>query len=61
MLDAEDLPAGTPTFPTDNTINDESLWLDESLKISTEARLAMQNDVSAFEPPLFSFPTRLMQ
>ncbi|KAK5441445.1 Gypsy retrotransposon integrase-like protein 1 [Exophiala xenobiotica] len=60
-LDAGGLPAGTPTFPTDNTINDDSLWLDESLKISTQISLAMQNDVSAFEPPLLSFPALLMQ
>ncbi|KAK5332509.1 hypothetical protein LTR98_011361 [Exophiala xenobiotica] len=62
LLDtAEDLPAGTPTFPMDNTINDDSLWLDESLKLSTQISLAMQNDVSAFEPPLLSFPALLMQ
>ncbi|KAK5549286.1 hypothetical protein LTR46_011931, partial [Exophiala xenobiotica] len=62
LLDtAEDLRAGTPTFPTDDTISDDSFWLDESLKISTKPGLAMQNDFSAFQPPLFSFPTHLMQ
>ncbi|KAK5399203.1 Gypsy retrotransposon integrase-like protein 1 [Exophiala xenobiotica] len=35
LLDtAEDLCAGTPTFPTDDTISDDSFWLDESLNIN---------------------------
>jgi hypothetical protein len=50
-LDAKDLTAGMPAFPTINvntTIGNNNFWLDESMKTSDEATFAMQNDVSAF-------------
>ncbi|KAK5215120.1 hypothetical protein LTR72_011803 [Exophiala xenobiotica] len=52
MLDAVDRTAGMPPLPTNDTTNDtisdDNSWLDESLELSIEASLAMQNDVSAF-------------
>ncbi|KAK5311573.1 Gypsy retrotransposon integrase-like protein 1 [Exophiala xenobiotica] len=48
MLSAEDRTAGMCPLPTYDTISDDSPWLDESLELSVEGSLAIQNDVSAF-------------